>query len=137
LRSHGYSPSKIRGVDLFSLFADIEVGDLHQLPFPDNHFDIVLCGWVLAYSENRELAAAEIKRVLRPGGMFSIGVSYSSESNEQQRERRGYLIGAENRIVSCKQVLGYFGDGISEIYFFVEPDKRLKHSQILVTGSVK
>lgn len=137
LRSHGYSFEKIVGVDLFSLFKKIQVGDMHRLPFPESYFDVVLCGWVLAYSKNRELAAREIVRVLKPGGVFSIGVSYSKESNEDQYRRRGYLIGTEDRIVNCQQILGYFADSISETHFLVEPDQTMKHSHMLVMASVK
>jgi len=137
IRSHGYAPENITGVDLFSMFSKIRLGDMHRLPFPDNQFDVVLCGWVLAYSKNRSIAAAEIIRVLKPGGLVSIGVSYTTETNDEQRRKRGYLIGTEDRIVSCEQIRQYFGDDIKEIFFSVEPDPEQNHSQILFTAAVK
>ena len=137
IRSHGYSYDKITGVDLFSMFSKIKIGDMHQLPFPDNHFDIVLCGWVLAYSENRNIAAAEIMRVLKPGGLVSVGVSYTNETNDEQRKKRGYLIGTEDRIKSCEQIRTYFANGIQEVFFSVDPDYEQIHSQILFVAAVK
>ena len=45
------------------------IGDVHRLPFPDNHFDVV----TLQYATRHLRAArvvAEIRRVLKPGGRF-------------------------------------------------------------------
>ncbi len=45
-------------------------GDSHQLSFPENHFDFVVCSSVLHYSENIVQVLREAKRVLKPGGQF-------------------------------------------------------------------
>jgi SAM-dependent methyltransferase len=45
-------------------------GDCHQLAFPDNHFDFVVCSSVLHYAENVVQVLREAKRVLKPGGQF-------------------------------------------------------------------
>jgi SAM-dependent methyltransferase len=137
LRSHGFEKKKIFGVDLFSLFDEIIVGDMHSLPFADNSFDVLICGWVIAYSENRTIAASEITRVLKPNGIFSIGVSFTTESNETQILKRGYLVGASERILNTNQILSYFGTSIGNVYFRVEPVNELAHSQILLTASIK
>lgn len=43
------------------------IGDVHQLPFPDDHFDVVTLQW--ASRQLRILdVSKEIKRVLKPGG---------------------------------------------------------------------
>lgn len=45
------------------------ISDVHELPFPDNHFDVVTLQWA-----SRHLRVAqvfnEIKRVLKPGASF-------------------------------------------------------------------
>ncbi len=45
------------------------IGDVHHLPFPDNHFDVVTLQWA-----SRHLRVArvfdEVRRVLKPGGRF-------------------------------------------------------------------
>ncbi len=43
-------------------------GDMHALPFADQHFDTVLLLHALSYSDNPGLAVREAARVLKPGG---------------------------------------------------------------------
>ena len=45
------------------------IGDVHRLPFPDNHFDVVTLQWATRHLRVLE-ALSEIYRVLRPGGRF-------------------------------------------------------------------
>ena len=45
-------------------------GDAQKLPFPDQHFDTVLCTLSLCSIPDARLAVAEAARVLRPGGRF-------------------------------------------------------------------
>jgi ubiquinone/menaquinone biosynthesis C-methylase UbiE len=49
-------------------------GSATSLPFPDNHFDYVLCIEVLRYLHPEDVAASyrEISRVLKPGGFFQV-----------------------------------------------------------------
>jgi ubiquinone/menaquinone biosynthesis C-methylase UbiE len=44
------------------------VGDIEQIPFPDNTFDAVMCLGVMEYLEKDEHALREMWRVLKPGG---------------------------------------------------------------------
>src|SRR5215207_578475 len=48
------------------------LGDLHQLPLPDDAVDIVVCGLALAHVPVLEPVVAEFARVLRPGGHLVI-----------------------------------------------------------------
>jgi ubiquinone/menaquinone biosynthesis C-methylase UbiE len=45
-------------------------GDFHNLDFPDNHFDFVVCSAVLHHAANIVQVLREAKRVLKPGGQF-------------------------------------------------------------------
>ena len=49
---------------------DFQVIDCHQIPFADNHFDLVIAGHLLFYCEDISLACQEIARVLKSGGTF-------------------------------------------------------------------
>lgn len=49
----------------------LRVGDAMQLPFPDAHFDQALSLLVMMFIPQPERAAAEMKRVTRPGGTVS------------------------------------------------------------------
>ena len=45
------------------------IGDVHKLPFPDNHFDIVTLQYATRHLRVMDVFS-EIKRVLKPGGHF-------------------------------------------------------------------
>jgi ubiquinone/menaquinone biosynthesis C-methylase UbiE len=45
-------------------------GDFHNLDFPDNHFDFVVCSAVLHRAANIVQVLREAKRVLKPGGQL-------------------------------------------------------------------
>jgi ubiquinone/menaquinone biosynthesis C-methylase UbiE len=44
--------------------------DFHDLKFPDNHFDFVVCSAGLRHAANMVQVLREAKRVLKPGGKF-------------------------------------------------------------------
>ena len=45
------------------------IGDVHSLPFPDNHFDIVTLQWASRHLQIVNVFS-EVNRVLKPGGYF-------------------------------------------------------------------
>src|SRR3990170_7216206 len=45
------------------------IGDVHKLPFPDNHFDVVTLQWASRHLRIMDVCG-EIRRVLKPGGNF-------------------------------------------------------------------
>jgi demethylmenaquinone methyltransferase/2-methoxy-6-polyprenyl-1,4-benzoquinol methylase len=45
------------------------IDDVHKLPFPDNHFDVVTLQWATRHLRVRQVFG-EIRRVLKPGGRF-------------------------------------------------------------------
>ena len=45
------------------------IGDVHRLPFPDNHFDVVTLQYASRHLRIMDVAR-EIQRVLKPGGHF-------------------------------------------------------------------
>ncbi|WP_207714190.1 PatA/PatG family cyanobactin maturation protease [Scytonema sp. UIC 10036] len=63
--------------------------DLHNIPFPDGVFDVVLLLESLAYSQTRQQALWEAYRVLRPGGCLYIKDIFCKEgllSHQEQQE---------------------------------------------------
>jgi len=65
----------IVGVDWWSAGASY-LADAHRLPFPPSSFDLVLSTAVLEHCYFPHLAMREIARVLRPGGVALMGVSF-------------------------------------------------------------
>jgi len=139
LMAHGFKWANISGLDLISYSPRIELGDMHRMPHPDGSFDVVVAGWVIAYSEKPSIAAKEIVRVTRPGGVIAVGVEYSPLSESQVIDLLGYRPGAEKRIASCDDILALFGDAVDHIYFIhdVRPS-RLDHvGSMCVVFSIK
>lgn len=46
--------------------------DAHQLPFPDQHFDTILCYEAIYYFADVPVVLRECRRVLRPGGALVV-----------------------------------------------------------------
>ena len=55
---------------------EVKTADMRALPFPENHFDVVVSNWAVHNVEaqaDRRKALDEIIRVLRPGGKIVLG----------------------------------------------------------------
>jgi len=63
--------------DIESPLAKVKM-DIHQIPFHENHFDVVLCNHVLEHVADDIKAMSEIKRVLKPGGWAILQVPFFS-----------------------------------------------------------
>lgn len=50
-------------------------GDLMRMPFADNTFDCITCGWVLEHLPDPAPGLQEMERVLQPGGSLLLMVS--------------------------------------------------------------
>ena len=61
--------------DIESPLAKVKM-DIHQIPFADNFFDVVLCNHVLEHVDNDLQAMREIARVLKPGGFAILQVPF-------------------------------------------------------------
>jgi SAM-dependent methyltransferase len=80
--------------------ATILEGSITDLPFPDRHFDIVVCADVISQVEDAGKALSEFARVLKRGGMVVINVaayewmwSYHDDTCEtKHRFRRSKLL---------------------------------------------
>jgi SAM-dependent methyltransferase len=54
--------------------AECRQGDAQQLPYSDDTFDAVVCGFGIIHLPEPNRALAEIRRVLRPGGRVAVSV---------------------------------------------------------------
>jgi SAM-dependent methyltransferase len=61
--------------DIESPLAKVKM-DIHQIPFDDNTFDVVLCNHVLEHVADDLKALAEICRVLKPNGFAVVQVPF-------------------------------------------------------------
>jgi len=66
-----------------------EVVNIEKIPYADNSFDIVIANFMLYHVENLKLAMQEIRRVLKPGGLFysaTVGENHLIEINQWLKE---------------------------------------------------
>ncbi len=80
LMGNGFNQKNITAVDLQSYSPLIKVGDIHNLEYLDNTFDVIICGWTIAYSYNKTKAASEIIRVAKNNAIISISGTYAGET---------------------------------------------------------
>ncbi|MFZ5999107.1 MAG: class I SAM-dependent methyltransferase [Bacteroidota bacterium] len=71
--------------DIESPLAKVKM-DIHQIPFEENHFDVVLCNHVLEHVQDDIKAMSEINRVLKPGGWAILQVPFFSPIPEKTYE---------------------------------------------------
>lgn len=66
--------------DLESPLADVHF-DLHDIPFEDKDFDVLMCNHVLEHVKDDKRCMQELFRVLRPGGfaVFQVPIDYNRE----------------------------------------------------------
>lgn len=70
--------------------AKFHVGDVTALPFEDNSFDVAHCHAVLMHVPDTRATLAEVKRVLKPGGIIAsretvIASSFAEPSSDELR----------------------------------------------------
>ena len=68
-----------------------ENGVAEKLPFPDRHFDRVLCQFGLMFFDDRSAALREMARVLKPGGLMLVAVWDALERTPGYRAMVGLL----------------------------------------------
>lgn len=71
----------VEGVDILPEAVDMagaaflaQVSTITDLPYPEASFDLVLCSMVLMLVEDIQSVVAELRRVLRPGGIILVAV---------------------------------------------------------------
>lgn len=67
-----FTPDRYRHIDKKIQFADIT-----KLPFPDNHFDLVVANHIMEHIPDDLTAMKEVLRVLKKGGQAILQIPYS------------------------------------------------------------
>ena len=75
-------------------------GDAQALPVPDEHVDAVLSTWNLCAVADPAAALREVRRVLRPGGLFHfVEHGLAPDDGVVRRQRRGNAM--NRRVAGC------------------------------------
>jgi len=62
--------------------------DITNIPFGDNHFDLIVCNHVLEHIPNDRMAMGELFRVLKPGGLAILQVPISLKIRDSREDAR-------------------------------------------------
>ena len=136
--SMGVKSENITGLDLFTYSDFIETGDMHEMIYADNSFDVIIFSWVLGYSKSQVKAVSEAVRCVKPNGLIGIGEQWDPTPVEiiskQMQQNAGYALeGTETR--SCNDLLSLFNVDIKP-RFVNEPIPSMKkgigHISIIV-----
>jgi SAM-dependent methyltransferase len=66
-------------------------GDAFHLPFPDAHFDKVICSEVMEHVHDYRAAARELARVTRPGGLLAVTIPTATSEHLYLRSGDDYF----------------------------------------------
>ena len=72
--------------DLISPWADVKM-DVHDIPFEENTFDVVICNHVLEHVDDADKVMKEFYRVMKPGGwgIFQVPIDYNNSDTIEDR----------------------------------------------------
>ena len=72
--------------DLISPWADVKM-DVHNIPFPENTFDVVICNHVLEHVDDSDTVMKEFYRVMKPGGwgIFQVPIDLESKTTKEDK----------------------------------------------------
>ena len=79
--TYGFSWKHMTGIDLYSTNPKILVMNMEAMTFPDESFDAIAMSATLAYAQDVETTLREMWRVLKPGGHFAFGQTYTPGSD--------------------------------------------------------
>ncbi|MCX6641399.1 MAG: class I SAM-dependent methyltransferase [bacterium] len=99
-------------------FVDL-VSDAHDIPFPDNSFDGIICQSVLEHTKDSERVVAEAHRVLKPGGIIYAEVPFLQPVHMTSDFRRYTLLGLDNLFSDFEKVKSGINAGIGSVFSMV------------------
>lgn len=142
LAAIGFNPRKIRALDLVSYSPFVDLGDMHDMPYADDSFDVVILGWVLAYSIDNKKAVDEVLRVARPGAYIAVGCEYNPLDEEEIVEHlaaKNLAMGSATRLDSTDDILSLFEGKVDRIIFRhdVHPEMRDQPGGIMTVFTLK
>lgn len=85
-------------------------GDIEEMPFPDNSFDVVVSNCVLNLVPDKNKAFSEMRRVLKQGGHFCVSdVVFQGRLPEKLRQDAIMYVGCVAGAVSLHQYMEIIG----------------------------
>lgn len=139
----GFTAENITGLDLISYSDFVQIGDMHAMPFDDDSFDIVIVGWVLAYSSDNQTAADEAVRVAKPGGIIAVGCAAEIPGHPGEEQAASAIGGVpvttpdgrktDSQYFNSGQLMRLFEGKIDTVYFRQDPHPAMAQERTNVT----
>lgn len=123
LFGYGFRRKNVRGLDLFSYSPYVDAGNMHSMGYADNSFDVVISGWVLGYSDDKQKCADEMIRVCKNGGVIAIGNGYYEMTEEDVVQQTGLVIGSKEKVTDLAFIERLFGVTAENAYFRYDGSK--------------
>lgn len=140
LCGYGFDPRRVKGLDMISYSPWVDCGNMHKMDYADDTWDVVLMGWVMTYSDTPDVAAKEVVRVTKPGGLVAIGVTYEPPHRLEALQQQGNIVSYDEehpRMQTVKQYTDLFGEHVDRVYFAHDVADPTKGGRCLVIFSVK
>jgi SAM-dependent methyltransferase len=133
LVAQGFLPENVRGLDLFTYTPWIETGNMHNMQYRDNSFDVLIAGWVLTYSSDPELACREFLRVVKDRGIIAIGSTYLSPRLAAERGAGR----SEIHYPRVADLLKRFGSAVRNVYVSHDSEPEFEEGRTIVIFDVR
>lgn len=125
---YGIPIEQIRALDLLSYSPWVDRGDMHEMPYADDTFSVVILGFVLGYSKNPKKLVKELSRVCKNNAIIAIGNEYNPKTNEELRQEAGYDVWEVMRYNSAQEIIDLFSDITDKVIFETEPPTQYRNS---------
>ncbi len=112
LISLGFDYKKIKSIDIQTYSNLIKLGDMINIPFKDDSFDLIVVGWVLTYTNNPKKCIEEIIRVSKKGCLVSMCHSHSKNKNQ---------VYSSEDLNSSEKIISFFNQNSNKVIFNYHP----------------
>lgn len=119
--SLGIKKKNLFAIDTFSYSKLISVQNMHEMNFSNESFDLIICGWTIAYSNNIELALKEICRVAKIGAKIIITFDLI-DSHTLRSIDEIFFAGFKNPISKFKNIFELYSYSIGKTSWNTEQD---------------
>jgi hypothetical protein len=116
----GFSADNVHGLDLISYSPFVDLGDMHNLPYPDSTFDVAILSNVITYSTDYERVCSELLRVCNQSSILGVAESYDRRSKDVAQSHFNSMFGEDSpprNLDSPEDILALFGDSVGDVIF--------------------
>jgi ubiquinone/menaquinone biosynthesis C-methylase UbiE len=110
---------------------------MHDLPYPDKSFNVVISGWAIAYSNRPQRCVDEMIRVCVNGGLIAIGITFDGANDEGVRavaRNEKDIEGTNFRTVRDFEKM--FGKHLHRVLFQQDPEGQQK-GPVMIIAQIK